>query len=158
MSTSTTPPMGDMHPTEDQVMTKESLEKVSTLGKFLQSFLELVEDEKELHTLCSMIDHCAQGKAVPTERKVVNQLLRKKRTNREFRFNAQIGEYNIDNVILDLGSDVNVLPKKTWEMMGKPKLAWSPIQLRLENQYKIVPIGRLTGIPVNIDGVQCHRF
>jgi hypothetical protein len=59
-------------------------------------------------------------------------------------------------MILDLGSDVNVLPKKTWEMMGKPKLAWSPIQLRLENQYKIVPIGRLTGIPVNIDGV-CRR-
>jgi hypothetical protein len=107
----------------------------------------------ELHTLCSMIDHCTQGKEVPTENKVVNQLLRKKRTNGEFRFSAQIGEYDIDNVILDLGSDVNMLPKKTWEMMGKPKLVWSPIQLRLENQYKIVPIGRLTGIPVNIDGV-----
>jgi hypothetical protein len=92
-------------------------------------------------------------RTVPTKRKVVNQLLRKKRTNGEFRFSAQIGEYDIDNVILDLGSDVNVLPKKTWEMMGKPKLAWSPIQLRLENQYKIVPIGRLTRIPVNIDGV-----
>jgi hypothetical protein len=56
-------------------------------------------------------------------------------------------------VILDLGSDVNVLPKNTWEMMEKPKLVWSPIQLRLANQYKIVPIGILTGLPVNIDGV-----
>jgi hypothetical protein len=28
-------------------------------------------------------------------------------------FNVQIGEYDVDNVILDLGSDVNVLPKKT---------------------------------------------
>jgi hypothetical protein len=43
--------MGDMHPSEDQVMTKEYLKKVSTLGKFLQSFLELFKDEKELHTL-----------------------------------------------------------------------------------------------------------
>jgi hypothetical protein len=43
--------------------------------------------------------------------------------------------------------------EKTWEMMGKPKLIWSPIQLRLENQHKIVPIGRLTGVNVNIDGV-----
>jgi hypothetical protein len=59
----------------------------------------------------------------------------------------------VDNVILDLGSDVNVLPKKTWEMMGKPKLVWSPVQLRLMNQHKIVSIGRLTGVPVNIDGV-----
>jgi hypothetical protein len=59
----------------------------------------------------------------------------------------------VDNFILYLGSDVNVLPKKTWEMMGKPKLIWSLIQLRLENQHKIVPNGLLIGIHVNIDGV-----
>jgi hypothetical protein len=59
----------------------------------------------------------------------------------------------VDNIILDLGSDVNVLPKKTWELMGKPKLVWSPVQLILANQHKIVLIGRLTGVPVNIDGV-----
>jgi hypothetical protein len=119
----------------------------------LKSFLELVKDEKEMHTLCLMINHYAQGKTIPIENKVVNQKLCKKRTFREFRFSAQIREYDIENVILDLGSDVNVIPKKTWEMMGKPKLACSPIQLRLENQYKIVLIGRLTRIPMNIDGV-----
>jgi hypothetical protein len=59
----------------------------------------------------------------------------------------------VDNFILDLGSDMNVLPKQTWEMMGKTKLVWSLIQLRLVNQQKIVLIGRLTGVPVNIDGV-----
>jgi hypothetical protein len=37
--------MVDRPPTNDQAMTKGSLEKVSTLGKFLKSFLELVEDE-----------------------------------------------------------------------------------------------------------------
>jgi hypothetical protein len=52
-----------------------------------------------------------------------------------------------------LGSDVNFLPKKTWAMMGKPKLVCVPIQLRLMNQPKIVSIGCLTGVPVNIDGV-----
>jgi hypothetical protein len=61
-------------------------------------------------------------------------------------------------VILDLGSDVNVLPKETWEMMGKPKLFWSPIQLRLENQYKIVHIDRLTRILVNIGGVRSAKY
>jgi hypothetical protein len=84
---------------------------------------------------------------------MVNQVLHRKRTNEEFRFSAQIGEYDVDNIILDLGSDVNVLPKKTWELMGKPKLVWSHVQLRLVNQHKIVLIGRLTGVPVNIDGV-----
>jgi hypothetical protein len=59
----------------------------------------------------------------------------------------------MDNIILDLGSDVNVIPRQTWEMMGQPKLIWSPIQLRLANQHKIIPIGRLTGVSVSIDGV-----
>lgn len=59
----------------------------------------------------------------------------------------------MDNIILDLGFDVNVLPKQAWETMGKPKLIWSPIQLRLANQHKIVLIGRPTRLNVNIDGV-----
>ena len=33
------------------------------------------------------------------------------RTRREMRLTAQIGEYEMDKVILDLGSDTNVLPK-----------------------------------------------
>jgi hypothetical protein len=84
---------------------------------------------------------------------MVNQVLRRKRTNEEFKFNAHIREYNVDNVILDLGSDVNVLPKQTWEMMGEPELIWSPVHLRFANRHKIVLIGQLMGIPVNIDGV-----
>ena len=60
------------------------------------------------------------------------------------RLNAQIGDYEMDEVILDLGSEVNVLTKQTWELMGKPKLRYSPIQLRL---------GRLSNVLVDIDGV-----
>jgi hypothetical protein len=67
--------------------------------------------------------------------------MRKKRTNIEFILSAHIGEYDVDNIILDLGFDVNVLPKKTWEMMGKTNLILSLIQLILENQDKIVLIG-----------------
>jgi hypothetical protein len=43
----------------------------------------------------------------------VNQVLRRKRTNGEFKLSAQIGEYDVDNFILDLGSNVNVLLNKT---------------------------------------------
>ena len=69
------------------------------------------------------------------------------------RLNAQIGEYDMTDIILDLGSEVNVLTKKTWEQMGKPTLDWSPIQLRLSNQQKIVPLGKLPSVSVDIDGV-----
>ena len=68
--------------------------------------------------------------------------------------NAQNCDYKMDEVILDLGSEVNVLTKKTWEFMGKPKLRYSPIQLRLENQQRVCPMGILSNVPVDIDGVR----
>lgn len=64
---------------------------------------------------------------------------------------TQISEYEMDHVVLDLGSDMNVLPKQTWECMGRPVLQWSPIRLWMENQQKIVPMGRLQGVTMDID-------
>lgn len=64
----------------------------------------------------------------------VNNLYRQKRTRKELRLSAQIGEYGMDQVILDMGSEANVLTKKTWELMGKPKFQWSSIKLRMANQ------------------------
>ena len=37
--------------------------------------------------------------------------------------------------------------------MAKPKLAFSPIQLRLANQQRVIPLGLLSSIPVNLEGV-----
>jgi hypothetical protein len=112
-----------------------------------------MKEEPMLNALCKMIDKYTQYRELPTTQREMNQVLRKKRTNIEFRLGAQIGEYDVDNVILDLGSDVNVLPRQTWGMMGKPKLVWSTFKLRLTNQHKIISIERLVGVPINIDGV-----
>lgn len=65
---------------------------------------------------------------------------------------AYISDYEMDQVILDLGSNANILPKQTWEHMGKPTLQWSPIQLQMANQQKILPMERLQGIIIDIDG------
>jgi hypothetical protein len=57
------------------------------------------------------------------------------------------------------GTDVNVLPKQTWEMMGKPKLVWSLVQLRLMNQHKIVSIGQFDRSTCEHRwGAQCGRL
>jgi hypothetical protein len=68
--------------------------------------------------------------------------------------NAQIGEYDIDHVVLDLGSKVNVMMKKTWALMGKPKLIYSPIILRMDIQQVVSPFGILEHVPMEIDGVR----
>jgi hypothetical protein len=60
----------------------------------------------------------------------------------------------MEGIMLELGSHVNILPKNSWEFMGKPKLVLYPIQLRIENQYKTYSIGRLDKVKVNIDGLE----
>jgi hypothetical protein len=57
-------------------------------------------------------------------------------------------------VVLDLGSEVNVMMKKTWELMGKPKLIYSSIRLRMDNQQVVSPFGKLEQFPMDIDGVR----
>jgi hypothetical protein len=62
----------------------------------------------------------------------------------------ELGSYEMDGVMLDLGYNVKIIVKKSWVLMGKPNLVWSPIQLHLENKYIIYPIGRLEKVEVNI--------
>ena len=75
---------------------------------------------------------------------------------KEFRLNTQVAGFQIRETMLDLGSDVNILPRKTWEALGQPRLTYSPIQLRMVNYYCIVPIGQLEGVEVEISGVKTY--
>jgi hypothetical protein len=56
--------------------------------------------------------------------------------------------------MLDLGSDASILPKKTWEALGKLQLVYSPIQLRMENQYCIFLVGRLENVEIYVTGLK----
>jgi hypothetical protein len=143
-------PVYDMPSLFDQTNQEKSSEQVSNLRNFLGACVKLLSDKNSLQVLHNLLEKCNPGEEGV---KRVNQVHKKRRTNREFRLNANIGDFNMGDIILDLGSEVNVLPKKTWEAMGEPQLGYSPIQLKLENQHRVVPIGRLKGIPVDLDGV-----
>ena len=65
-----------------------------------------------------------------------------------------IGTYEMDEVVLDMGSEVNVMTRQTWKIMAKPKLTFSPIQLRLSNQQRVIPLGCLSNVPIDLDGVR----
>jgi hypothetical protein len=68
--------------------------------------------------------------------------------------NANIEDFNMGDVILDLRSEVNVLPKNTWKCMGEPTLGYSPVQLKLGNQQIFLPIGSLKGVAIDLDEVR----
>jgi hypothetical protein len=58
------------------------------------------------------------------------------------------------DIVLDLGSELNVLPKKKWKFMGDPTLGYSPVQLKISNQHIVIPIGRIKGVTIDLDGVR----
>ena len=70
--------------------------------------------------------------------------------------NIQIRDYEVDSVILDLGSYVNILTKQTWKLMGNPTLVWSLVQLQLANQAKFQPIGRVSNLVIDIEDMKMH--
>jgi hypothetical protein len=39
------------------------------------------------------------------------------------------------------------------QCMGEPTLGYSPIQLKLANQHRVLPIGRLKGVTIDLDGM-----
>jgi hypothetical protein len=93
---------------------------------------------QELHNLIRQYE---LGKVDPLLNRAVHQIGKKRRTNKVLHLNAQIGEYDIEYVVLDLGSEVNVMTKKTWALMGKTKLIYSPIKIRMSNPQVFIPFG-----------------
>jgi hypothetical protein len=146
-------PEHEMLPSLDHTNRIKPKEQVITIKDFLQSCIKILSDPSSVKILQNILKKCSNKAKHKPELKTVNRLHTRRRTSREFRINANIEDFNMGDIILDLGSEVNVLPKATWQCMGEPTLGYSTIQLKLENQHRVLPIGRLKGVMVDLDGV-----
>jgi hypothetical protein len=126
---------------------------VSTIKDFLQSCIKMLNDPSSIKILQNILEKCSGETKQKPEVKIVNHLQIRRKKCREFILNVNIGDFNMGYIILDLGSKVNVLPKATWQCMGEPTLGYSTVQLKLANQHRVLPIGRLKGVTVDLDGV-----
>jgi hypothetical protein len=117
----------DMHHPYDHTTNSQPSKKVSNLRKFLVSFLNLFNDQTSIQVLQSLLEKCNPKEEIKIEQKTINYVHGKKRSHREFRLNENIGDFNMGDIILDLGFEVNFLPKKTWECMGECTLGYSSI-------------------------------
>jgi hypothetical protein len=107
-------PEYEMLPSLDHTNEMQHKEKVSTIKGFFQSFVKVLSDPSFVKILENIIEKCSNETEGKLEPKTINHLHTKRRTNREFQLNSNIGDFNMGDIILDLGSEVNVLPKKTW--------------------------------------------
>jgi hypothetical protein len=108
----------------DQSASPGDGKEVRRLMEFLCTCIKLIKDEKSIQELQNLIRQYEIGRVDPPLNKAVHQLSKKGRTNKELHLNTQIGYYDIDYVVLNLGLEVNFMTKQTWALMRKPKLCW----------------------------------
>ena len=87
------------------------LQKEEEVEPFLRACLKLLRRPQAVENLQELLHDCVTQPNTMAEIKEVHKLHSyKKCTGREMRLTAEIGHYEIDQVILDLGLDENVLP------------------------------------------------
>jgi hypothetical protein len=89
----------------DQSASPREGKEVSKLMEFLCTCINLIKDERVVQELQNLIRQYELGKVDPLLSREVHQVSKKRRTNKELHLNAQIGDYDIDYVVLDLGSE-----------------------------------------------------
>ena len=70
-----------------------------------------MRNEQAIGELQRIIDQCQPSSSVSSAQRTVHSIRGHTRKGREMRLTAQVGEFEMDEVILDLGSEVNVLTK-----------------------------------------------
>jgi hypothetical protein len=118
-------PEYEMPPLLDHTKEMQPLGQVSTIKGFLQSCVKLLNDTSSVKILQNILERCSIATEGKLEQKTINHLHTRRRTSRDFRMNANIGDFNMGAIILDLGYEVNVLPKKSWQCMGETTLGYS---------------------------------
>jgi hypothetical protein len=107
-------PEYEMPPSMDHTNRIQPGEQVSTIKDFLHSCIKMLNDPSYVKILQNILEKCSGETKQKLELKTVNHLHTRRRISREFRLNANIGDFNMGYIILDLGSKENVLPKDTW--------------------------------------------
>ena len=125
-----------MSPCFERFVPENSTRKVRNLKNLPKICLDLSKDGNALEELYSLLEEPEEN---IQQEKVVNHIHKRRKTGTKLHMNAQIGDYNMEFIILDLGSNVNIMTKKTWESMGIPKLLWFRVQFQLENKLKFIP-------------------
>ena len=66
-----------------------------------------MRNEKDIRELQCIIDQCQPSSSVSSAQRAVHNIMGYTRIGREMRLTAQVGEFQMDEVILDLGSEAH---------------------------------------------------
>ena len=99
----------EIHSTFDYSLEEGPSWKYGTLQYFFEIFLSLERDPDSLAEIESMLHRLGKE-----QKDSAMNSLHKKKTRKYMCMNIQIGDYEVDSIILYLGSYVNILTRHTW--------------------------------------------
>jgi hypothetical protein len=73
------------------------------------------------------------------------------------RISARIKDFNIDCIVLDQETQVNIMTEETWEIFRKPTVVSSLGRIGLFNDKMITLCGRVTTIPIISHGTSTEE-
>ena len=90
-----------------------------------------------------------------TEKKTKNicSLNQKDKSDADPLVDLEIEGYHVRQVVLDFGSQVNIMTHDTWEQLGRPRLYESEIYLKLANQGLIELVRVWRNVDTTIKGI-----
>jgi hypothetical protein len=118
----------------------------------LQEFLQLLQEKQSVGRFLELLNILKEYKEGQRPSKDVRQLSYKHK-DYDPRVDLEINEVSIKQVVVDFGSQVNILPRETWIRLGRPALAPTLNYLKLADQRLIEPIGILINVDTQIMGI-----
>ena len=114
--------------------------------------IQLVQKD---NSVSQFIDLLYEIKHNNTEKQTKNicSLNRKEKSDADPLVNLEIEGYHVRQVVLDFGSQVNIMTHDTWEQLGRPRLYELGIYLKLADQSLIEPIGVWKNVDTTIKGI-----
>jgi hypothetical protein len=120
----------------------------------IEEFLQLLKEKQSVGCLIDLLNILREYKENQRPVKSVRKLSQD-RTMSDFdpQVDLEVDGHMIKQVMVDFGSQVNILPKETWIRLGRPLLQLTMNYLKLADQRFIEPIGTLKSVITSIMGI-----
>jgi hypothetical protein len=107
--------------------------------------------EKRLEEVQTMLLQLEETMDVHKDVSLLESLKEKKRIS------ARIEDFDIDRIVLDEETQVNIMIEETWEVSGKPTMVTSLGRIGLFKGNIITLCGRVTTVPIIVHGTSTEK-
>ena len=128
-------------------------DKEHTNNYIIKEFLHLLTNEEAIQWLVDILSILKDESTKPRISKNIAYMTSNTQNDFDPQVDLKINESLIPKVVLDFGSQVNILTKNTWEKLGRPQLVKSNYYLKLDDQGLIELLGLCKNVETTIMGI-----